>query len=128
MSWLASMLGWQVLTGKVRPGVEIAWRFAAAHGEPRIRIRRLDQGPPEIRRVHITCRLEGKPVTLNLVAESDSRLAILLEGVDAAARTVNVPKRTPADLIGRQLSDREPDPVFRESMAVAQVFARSVLS
>jgi hypothetical protein len=40
---------------------------------------------------------------------------------------MNVPKRTPAELIGRQLSDREPDPVFRESMAVAQVFAKSLL-
>jgi hypothetical protein len=64
---------------------------------------------------------------LNLVAESELRLAILLEGVDAAPRTMNVPKRTPAELIGRQLSDREPDPVFRESMAVAQVFAKSLL-
>ena len=127
MSWLASMLGWQVLTGKVRPGVEISWRFSCAHGEPCIRIRRLDQGPAEIRRVRIACQIEGKPVTMNLVAESESRLAILLEGVDAAPRTVNVPAQTPAELIGRQLSDREPDPVFRESMAVAQVFARSVL-
>jgi hypothetical protein len=30
-------------------------------------------------------------------------------------------------LIGRQLSDRERDPVFHESMAVAQVMARSLL-
>jgi glucose-6-phosphate dehydrogenase assembly protein OpcA len=128
MSWLASLLGWQVLTGKVRPGLEIGWRFASSQGEPRLRIRRLEQGPPEIRRVRIACQLEGKPVMLNLVAESELRLAILLEGVDAAPRTMNVPKRTPAELIGRQLSDREPDPVFRESMAVAQVFAKSLLA
>jgi hypothetical protein len=32
-----------------------------------------------------------------------------------------------ADLVARQLSDRERDPVFHDSMAVAQVFARSVL-
>ena len=51
MSWLANQLGWHVLTGKVRPGVEISWRFASAQAEPRIRIRRLEQGPPEIRRV-----------------------------------------------------------------------------
>ena len=128
MSWLARLLGWRVQTGKVQPGVEISWRFAAAHGEPRVRIKRLEQGPPEIRRVRIACKLEGKPVTLNLVVESEFRLAVLLEGVDSAPRTVTVPKRTPAELIGRQLSDREPDPVFRDSMAVAQVFAQSVLS
>jgi glucose-6-phosphate dehydrogenase assembly protein OpcA len=127
MSWLANLLGWHVLTGRVRPGVEISWRFASAQAEPRIRIRRLDQGPPEIRRVQIACRLEDRPVHLNVVAENELRLAIHLEGVDAAPRTINVPKRTAAELIGRQLSDREPDPVFRECMAVAQTFARSVL-
>jgi hypothetical protein len=31
-------------------------------------------------------------------------------------------------LISRQLSDRERDPVFRESMQVAQVMAKSLLS
>jgi hypothetical protein len=31
------------------------------------------------------------------------------------------------ELVGRQLSDRSRDPVFRESMAVAQVMAQSVL-
>ena len=31
-----------------------------------------------------------------------------------------------AEMVGRQLSDREPDSVFRESLAVAQVFAKSV--
>jgi glucose-6-phosphate dehydrogenase assembly protein OpcA len=127
MSWISSILGWQVVTGKVQPGIELAWRFASNQGEPRIRIRRLEQGPPEIRRVRITCRVEDKPVALNLVAESDLRLAIHLEGMDAEPRTVNVPRQTPAELIGRQLSDREPDPVFQQSMAVAQVFARSVL-
>jgi len=127
MSWLANLLDWQVVTGKVRPGVELSWRFVSAQGEPRLRIRRLEQGPPEIRRIQIACQIEGKPVTLNLAAENDSRLAISLQGVEAAARTMNVPKQTPAELIGRQLSDREPDPVFHESMAVAQVFARSVL-
>ena len=28
MSWFSSQLGWQVLTGKVQPGVELSWRFA----------------------------------------------------------------------------------------------------
>jgi glucose-6-phosphate dehydrogenase assembly protein OpcA len=127
MAWLARLLEWQILTGKVQPGLEISWRFASAHAEPRIRIRRLEQGPPEIRRLRITCKLDGKPITMNLVVESEIRLMIALEGVDSAPRTMTVPKRTPAEIVGRQLSDREPDPVFRESMAVAQVFARTVL-
>jgi glucose-6-phosphate dehydrogenase assembly protein OpcA len=127
MAWLARLLGWRVQAGTVQPGVEISWRFTCAHGQPRARIRRLEQGPPEIRRVRITCKLESKPAVLNLAVESELRLAVFLEGVDSVPRTVTVPKRTPAELVGRQLSDREPDPVFRQSMAVAEVFARSVL-
>lgn len=127
MAWLAHLLEWRIQAGKVQPGLEISWRFRSTHGEPRVRVRRLEQGPAEIRRLRIACKLEGKPVTMNLVVESEIRLMILLEGVDAAPRTITVPKRTPAELVGRQLSDREPDPVFRESMAVAQVFARTVL-
>jgi hypothetical protein len=50
-------------------------------------------------------------------------LAVLM----TAPRTVIVKEQPPAELIGRQLSDREHDPVFRESMAVTQVFARSIL-
>jgi glucose-6-phosphate dehydrogenase assembly protein OpcA len=127
LSWLAHTLEWRVHTGKMQPGIEISWRFTAAQGEPHVRIRRLEQGPPEIRRVRIACKLHGKPITLNLVVETDIRLAVLIEGVDSEPRTITVPKQTAAELVGRQLSDRELDPVFRESMAVAQVFAQSVL-
>ena len=55
------------------------------------------------------------------------RIAVSLEGVEAAPRTMTVPTIQPAEVIGRQLSDRERDPVFRESMAVAQVMAQSLL-
>ena len=127
-SWMAHRLGWQVLTGRVQPGVEIGWRFQAEHGDLRVRIRRLEQGPPEIRRVRIACRLNDKPGALQLAVENPQRLSITLEGVYAAPRTVTVPPTSPAEIVGRQLSDREPDPVFRESMGLAQILARSVLS
>src|SRR5262249_48846136 len=53
-SWLASRLGWHVQEGKVEPGVEITWHFAAARGPVQVRIRRLEQGPPALRRLRIT--------------------------------------------------------------------------
>jgi hypothetical protein len=52
---------------------------------------------------------------------------VTLEGTDMAARTVTVQPQPLADLVARQLSDRDQDPVFHESMAVAQVLAQSVL-
>jgi glucose-6-phosphate dehydrogenase assembly protein OpcA len=128
ISWLTRRLGWKVQAGRVTPGVEMVWRSDAPAGQARVRIRRLESGAPEVRRVRIACRLGDEPGALNLSVEDNQRLAIQLEGVEAAPRTLALPPTSPAELVGRQLSDREPDPVFRESMAIAQVMARSLLA
>jgi glucose-6-phosphate dehydrogenase assembly protein OpcA len=128
-SWLSCQLGWRVQGGKVSPGVEMTWRFAAGSGAARVRIRRLDAGPPEIRRVVIRCQINAQPATLDLKAVDGRRLSIHVEVRDISCepRTISLPPQSPAEVVGRQLSDRERDPVFRESMAVAQVMARSLL-
>jgi glucose-6-phosphate dehydrogenase assembly protein OpcA len=127
IGWLASRLGWRVQATRVQPGVEISWQVESPHGKLRLRIRRLTEGPPEVRRVRIACVLDGKPVTLNCVVEDERRLSAFPEGMSAAPRTVTLQRQSLAELISRQLSDREPDPVFHESMEVARVFAQSVL-
>jgi glucose-6-phosphate dehydrogenase assembly protein OpcA len=126
-AWLAQRLRWSLVSGVVRSGIEIAWRFRTPKGEGTVHVKRLPEGPPELTRMRFACTLDGKPMVMNLAAEDESHLAITLEGTDAAARTVTVPLLTSADLIGRQLSDREPDPAFRETMAVAQAMARAVV-
>jgi glucose-6-phosphate dehydrogenase assembly protein OpcA len=127
VGWLASRLGWRVQATRVQPGVEICWQIDSAHRRLRLRICRLAEGPPEVRRIRIGCVLDGKPVTLNCVVEDEIRLSALPEGIAAAPRTVTFQRQSVAELISRQLSDREPDPVFRESMEVARVFAQSIL-
>jgi glucose-6-phosphate dehydrogenase assembly protein OpcA len=127
VSWLASRLGWQVDRGKVQPGVEIAWQLHGKHGPVRVRIDRLAEGPPYVRRVRIACTISGKPGALNATVEDERRLKVELEGQDVAPRTVTIQPQPLAELVARQLSDRERDPVFRESMAVAQIFAQTVL-
>jgi glucose-6-phosphate dehydrogenase assembly protein OpcA len=126
-SWLAQRLGWRVLTGRVQPGVELGWRFQAEHGDLRVRIKRWEQGPPEIRHVRIACTLDDKPAALNCYVESEQRLAVHHEGEEKAARTLSVPPLSLAELVARQLSDREHDPIYQQSMAVAQILARSLL-
>lgn len=127
VSWLAQRLGWTLRAGKVSAGTETTWRFAAGKGEVVVTVKRLPEGEAQLRRVRVSCALDGKPVTMNFQPEAGDRLSITLEGIEAAPRTVTTPPLTFADLIGRQLSDRERDPVFRQSMAVAQQLARSVL-
>lgn len=127
VSWLASRLKWKVQGAKVQPNVEISWQVKTPQSGLRIRIRRLAEGPSEVRRVRIACTLNGTAGALNVVVENERRLAVSLEGVAGEPRTVTVQPQRLADLVARQLSDRERDPVFHESMAVAQVFAESVL-
>jgi glucose-6-phosphate dehydrogenase assembly protein OpcA len=127
MSWLTGQLGWAVQTGKVEAGVEMVWRFHGPSGETLVRIHRVEDGPEEIQRIRISCQLDRREAALNLFVQDGQRLAMQLEGIDEAPRTMTVPPHSPAELVGRQLSDRERDPVFRESMAVAQVMARSLL-
>jgi glucose-6-phosphate dehydrogenase assembly protein OpcA len=126
-SWLSRRLDWRVQAGKLTPGVEMSWAFVTPRGRARVALSRLEEGPAAIRRVRIVCQIEGKPGAMNLTAEESGRLSLQLEGTSTAARTIALPAHSAIDLIGRQLSDRERDPVFRESMAVAQVMAQSVL-
>jgi hypothetical protein len=64
---------------------------------------------------------------LDFACEGENRLAVATVGAEVASRTVTAPAQRIAELIGRQLSDREPDAVFRESMKVAQQLARHVV-
>ncbi len=126
-SWVVRRLGWEVQGGKLQEGVEMGWRFATEHNPTRVRIHRRESGPPELCKVRISCHINEQPVVMNLQAESETRLSIILEGMESQARTVTLPPLSAADLVGRQLSDRARDPVFLESMAVAQVMAQGLL-
>src|SRR5439155_14603134 len=81
VSWMASRLKWKVQGARVQPNVEISWQVKAPHGGLKIRIRRLPEGPSEVRRVRIACSLDGQPGALNFVVESERRLAVAPEGV-----------------------------------------------
>jgi glucose-6-phosphate dehydrogenase assembly protein OpcA len=126
MSWLTGQLGWKVRTGRVEPGVEMLWRFHGPTGEPVVRIHRMETVRQEIQRIRIACRLDNREAALDLVVQDGQRLAMCVEGVEEAPRTMTLPPHAPSELVGRQLSDREPDAVFRDSMSVAQVMARSL--
>lgn len=127
MAWFAARLGWKVRRGRIDQGVEIAWEVQAPHGKVAVSIDRLSDGPSEVRRVQVHCRLGGKPGILNVLTQGEDRLVVIPEGQEAAARTLTIQPQSTSELVARQLSDRERDPVFREAMAHAETFARSVL-
>jgi glucose-6-phosphate dehydrogenase assembly protein OpcA len=125
-TWLARRLGWTLKGGKVTPGHEMLWRFDGPTDDVSIRVRRLDAGPAEVRHVRIACKLEGKPVALNLTAEDGQRLAGTTEGLDVSPRTMSIPPTAPEELVGKQLSDRERDKSFHACMAIARTMAESL--
>jgi hypothetical protein len=88
----------------------------------------LPEGTPEVKRIRLACILQGKPGAFNLELHPDRRISVMPEGViKAAPRTLTAPVQSRAELISRQLSDRERDPVFHESMAVALILAQRLL-
>jgi hypothetical protein len=66
------------------------------------------------------------PATLVFRPLDTIRLEVTSEGVETSPRTVSVQPQSLAELVGRQLSDRERDPVFAESIATAQMLAQSL--
>ncbi len=126
-SWLSLRLGWKVAAAHVTPGVEIAWRFESPKGERLIRVRRQAEAPRGVQQIRIACAIDGKPATLVLSQADPKRLQIEVEGDGTPPSTITIAQQSVAELLGRQLSDRERDPVFLESMAVAQQLAQSVI-
>lgn len=128
VSWLASRLNWRVRGSAVEPGVELTWHCDTGHGGVRVCIRRRPDGPSEVQRLRIACTLDGQPSSLTIFVEDGRRLALQPEGATVATRTITARPQPLAELLARQLSDREDDPVFGEAMGVAQVFAQSLLA
>jgi len=127
VGWLASRLGWSVTEGHMRPGVDISWTVQAPHGSLVVCIDRLPDGPSEVRQVRVRHNAGGKPGVLTVSADGGDRLSVVLEGEEASARTLAIRPQPLDELIARQLSDRERDSVFRDSISFAETFARSVM-
>jgi len=127
-SWIACKLGWRVQAGHVEPGVELEWQIVAARGRHIVRIQRLSEGPPRVTQVQVRWQQAGHARSVRMLYETPTRLAVVPEDQSCQRRTITVPEQSLGELVARQLSDRDHDPVFLESMAVAQVFAQTILS
>jgi glucose-6-phosphate dehydrogenase assembly protein OpcA len=127
-SWLIQGLGWHSGGARVKPGEQIDWHLTSTGGPRHLCLRRLGDRPSGIHLVRVSCAIDGVPRDLTVTpCEESRRLRIVLEGGDAAARTVTLTTPPLPELIGQQLSDRERDPVFRATMSVAQTLAQRVL-
>jgi len=126
VGWLACRLGWKAQGGKVAAGTEVSWSFATRSGPLRVTIRRLPEGPPEIRSLRLapTPGRSAAPV----VAESlgEGRLAVRSDGPGGGSRSLALPIGSQAAMVARQLSDLAPDPLFHDTLRVACAMAGSL--
>lgn len=125
LSWLTLRIDWKVRVGKVQSGSEIDWQIEAPHGDVRVRLRRLPEGPAEVLLVRLQCHLGDAAGAVLIRRDGPGKLVTEQEGVSASPRGANFQEQPLAELVGRQLSDRERDPVFIESMSIARTFAKS---
>ena len=125
--WLASRLGWRLRSGQLKSAEELVLSLAANHGELQLHMIRRPEGPPSIRLIRVACSGPNCADALSFKADDDqSRLSVTPESEETKARTVAQAPTGLAELVGRQLSDREPDPVFREAMKQAGLLARTL--
>lgn len=121
--WFAGRLGWSVRSHRLKLGEEISLQLTGPHGDVRLRLIRNVEGSPSIQRVRVACSGPDCKAALNFGVEDSARIVLTPEACDTAARTVAVGLRDLAEVVGRQLSDRVPDPIFREAMRHARILA-----
>lgn len=123
VGWLACRLGWRPEGGKVAAGAEVTWGFLSARGPIAVTVRRLPEGSPEIRSVRVHPGTGRAAATVVFESHDGGRLSARSDG---AMRTLTPPIPSRAAMVARQLSDLEPDPLFRDTLAVACAMAASL--
>lgn len=128
IGWLARCLGWRLTTGKMRPGVDIAWTFESQTGPVRVTVRRLPEGSPQIRDVKIRAVSPGLEMQATITLLDAARLALRIDGTMPSDNVVAMPPPSRALLLASQLSERSADPLFRDALATSRALARAVLT
>jgi glucose-6-phosphate dehydrogenase assembly protein OpcA len=128
--WLACRLGWRPDSGpkttKGASGTELTWRFQGGGGPVSVTARRQAEGAPEIVSIALAPTPGCPAPALTFKNGGGGRLSVESDGAQPGVRTLALPIGSRASMIARQLSDLAPDPLFRETLAVAATMAASL--
>jgi len=124
--WLATCLHWQPAVGAVAPGVEVSWQFRSRRGAIRVTIRRLEEGAPEVRRISITWKMNGRAETATFSETGPRRLGVTITGREVPRRALTIPMESRATLVAEQLPELERDPLFQRSLTMARSMAEAL--
>jgi glucose-6-phosphate dehydrogenase assembly protein OpcA len=126
--WLASRLGWRLVEGRTRADSAQSWQFEASRGQVSLCQSLAPDCPAELQAVGVTCHLEGQEVTLAFAPLNGCSLAVCRGETGCVPRTLTLTPEPLAELVGRQLSNRDFDPVFHASVVCSAALVRSALS
>jgi glucose-6-phosphate dehydrogenase assembly protein OpcA len=122
VGWLAARLQWQPLKGEVQSGTEVSWAFRSPRGDLRVQIRRCSEGMAQVRKLNLAWQGDA-PGRAGFHYGDDHWLSLIPE--ESTLPVTGIPAReVPMEMmIAAQLAHRSKDPLFEQSIAVAQTMA-----
>jgi glucose-6-phosphate dehydrogenase assembly protein OpcA len=126
VGWLAACLGWRPAGRTWARGWDYAWRFRAAHGPVEVRLRRLDDGDPEVRDVAASWRSGGQSLAMTFAMTAPGRLAAWSLSLEAEPHILQAPIQSGALLVAFQLQDFARDTLFFEALRASRTMAEAL--
>ncbi|WP_422926271.1 glucose-6-phosphate dehydrogenase assembly protein OpcA [Singulisphaera sp. PoT] len=125
VGWLASRLGWRPTGFAQRKSGELGWTLQASGRNVDLKIRRIQEGSPEIRSIATAWTVDRSTATMTVASQGPGKLGMSYQGVDAQPRLLIAPNQSRATLVGLQLQDLERDIYFDAALQVARQLAES---
>jgi glucose-6-phosphate dehydrogenase assembly protein OpcA len=127
IGWLASRLGWRPKQGVAKAGNRLAWQFDSSTGSIGIRVRRADQGPPNIENMRIAWRGTQSLSSGHADYRHDGHHIRHFPG-DEAMRPSSIPvvEQRLEQMVAAQLAHRAGDSLFTKALEISESMARVV--
>jgi glucose-6-phosphate dehydrogenase assembly protein OpcA len=122
IGWLAARLQWKPQKGEVQSGTEVGWAFRTLRGNMRVHIHRSPDGLAQVHKLNLTWQ-GAAPGRAGFLYGDDHRLSLLPEESTLPATSIPAREVPMEMMIAAQLAHRSKDPLFEESIAVAQIMA-----
>jgi glucose-6-phosphate dehydrogenase assembly protein OpcA len=120
IGWLAARLQWKPQKGEVQSASEVGWAFRTPRGDMRAHIHRSSEGLAQVRKLNLTWQ-GAAPGRAGFLYGDDHRLSLLPEESTLPATSIPVREVPMEMMIAAQLAHRSKDPLFEQSIAVAQI-------
>jgi len=122
IGWLAARLQWKPQKGEVHSGSELGWSFQTPRGALRVHIHRSSEGMAQVRKLNLEWQ-GAVPGRAGFLYGDDHWLLLLPEESTLPAASIPAREVPMEMMIAAQLAHRSKDPLFEQSIAVAQIMA-----